>query len=298
METALSEMLNKIEDLAAVSEDQSKDKLIQVAKHELRQEEELHDTLKELQEVAKEIELVASSSSDGKSNTETIEKMAQALQAASEKIRGVEESFEKDKEDEEENANLVEEKKTNEDTSDKALAGEDKDKEDNKEDNKEDDISIKKDTVKKDNVKEGRKGKAVEGDIDYDNEDEDKEEVDKAEAERKGKADDGGASVEVAEAVTTTTPEPPKETCEEKTANNKVQVGLPPKAMELYILYIYVCTVLVFQFFISFHLCYFQKGNIFYLPITATQLYEQCKLCTFNMHRNCSNKIASVFTRT
>ena len=135
---ALTEMLTKIEDLATTTEIKGKDKLTELAKKELEQEEELKDTLKELQEVAKEIELVAST--DGKSNTETIEKMAKALQAASEKIRGVEESISKETKKKEEveaaSANLILEDDSKEDSEDAAAA-------------------------KEDSVKEGRKGKAL-----------------------------------------------------------------------------------------------------------------------------------------
>jgi len=263
-------MLTKIEDLASVSEGQSKDKLAAVAKKELEQEEELHDTLKELQEVAKEIELVAST--DGGSNTETIEKMAQALQAASEKIRGVEESIGKEKttEDEEDALdNLV--VKEEEESKEKEEEDGEKEKDEKAKDEKAKEEKAKEEKVKELKVQEGRKGKGLLDEDEEDEEDEKKDEkedekkdkdafedadvvVDEADSEdaapkvvddsegeeaaskvdkeRKGKAaeDDEGASVEVraveaVKAVEVTTPAPPKETCEQKTASNKVQVS-------------------------------------------------------------------------
>jgi hypothetical protein len=276
-------MLTKIEDLASVSEGQSKDKLAAVAKKELEQEEELHDTLKELQEVAKEIELVAST--DGGSNTETIEKMAQALQAASEKIRGVEESIGKEKKTEDEEDALDNHVvKEEEESKEKEEEDGEKAKDEKAKDEKAKEEKAKEEKVKELKVQEGRKGKGLLDEDEEDEEDEKENEkedekedekkdekedekkdkdafedadvvVDEADSEdaapkvvddsegeeaaskvdkeRKGKAaeDDEGASVEVraveaVKAVEVTTPAPPKETCEQKTASNKVQVSL------------------------------------------------------------------------
>jgi len=86
VEQALEEMISRINNLAALTINSGSGSV----DSELEQEEELHDTLIELENVAKEIEVVAASDDDAATSAD-IEKMARILKEVSERIQGVQE---------------------------------------------------------------------------------------------------------------------------------------------------------------------------------------------------------------
>jgi len=83
---ALTEMVDKIEELAEASEDSNLSKLAGAVKGERLNEEELRKTLEELEIVATQIEDVASSA-DSSGDIIAIEKMAKLLQTVSDKVK-------------------------------------------------------------------------------------------------------------------------------------------------------------------------------------------------------------------
>jgi len=86
VEQALEEMISRINNLAALTINSGSGSV----DSELEQEEELHDTLLELENVAKEIEVVAASDDDAATSAD-IEKMASILKEVSQRIQGVQE---------------------------------------------------------------------------------------------------------------------------------------------------------------------------------------------------------------
>jgi len=97
IEAALEEMIERIERLSANTEAESDSSLAGILSAEKAQEDELRDTLIELENVAKDIELVAATT-EKKSDSIAIENMAKILQDVSERIKGVEEAAKKGKE--------------------------------------------------------------------------------------------------------------------------------------------------------------------------------------------------------
>jgi len=98
VEAALKEMIARIENLSLNTEKEvSGSSLAGILEAERAQEDELRDTLVELESVAKDIELVAATT-DKKSDSLAIENMAKILKDVSERIKGVEESAKRGKE--------------------------------------------------------------------------------------------------------------------------------------------------------------------------------------------------------
>merc|ERR1719402_792804 len=88
VEGALKEMIERIENLAEIAEVDSESGV----KTKTGEEEELRDTLIELESVAKEIEFVAATTDKKSKDNTSIEKMAKVLQDVSNRIKNVEEA--------------------------------------------------------------------------------------------------------------------------------------------------------------------------------------------------------------
>lgn len=231
VEVALQEMIKRIGKLAETTEEQGRDNSGGSVTKEREEEEELHETLLELENVAKEIEFVAATTNK-KSDTAAIESMAKILKEVSERIKGVEESAKikktsnkkpsvkkvfslDDEEDDEDDTGDEQKKEENvEDLLADLIEGstdsEEADEDTSSENNTEDDEDKSTEGVKE---QKSRSGKQLDDELlDSLEEPEEPEEEETSKVEYKKE--------EVKE-------EEPKETCEDKPQSDRIQVCTP-----------------------------------------------------------------------